>query len=85
VLPGITDVKMMIDSLPQRMPIFLDRLRLDFGSESEQRFFEYLKINYPELEMRYRAMMREGTDPYYQELKEEYQDEMRVKFVFGNH
>ena len=83
VLPGITDVKAMINALPASMRIFLDTLRLDSGSVPEQRFFEYLKTYYPELEPRYRTLMREGTDPYYEELEEMYQDEPRVKFVFG--
>ena len=49
----------------------------------ERRFFEYLKTYYPELESRYCTLMREGTDPYYDELEEMYQDDPRVKFVFG--
>jgi hypothetical protein len=73
----------MISALPENMPVFLDKLRLSSGSESEQRFFEYLRTCYPELESRFRAMMLEGTDPYYAELKEIYQDEPRIKFVFG--
>jgi len=28
-LPGITDVKTMINALPASMPVFLDTLRLD--------------------------------------------------------
>ena len=83
VLPGITDVKTMIDALPKNMPVYLDKLRLDSGSAAERRLFEYLRTYYPELESRYRIMVREGTDPYYAELKEMYQDEPRVKFVFG--
>jgi hypothetical protein len=75
----------MIDALPETMPVFLDRLRLDLGSVPEQRFFEYLRTYYPELESRYRTLIREGTDPYYVELKEMYQGEPRVKFVFGEH
>jgi DNA repair photolyase len=83
VLPGITDVKTMVNALPENMPIYLDKLRLDFGSAFEGRFFEYLKNYYPELEQRYRALLRAGTDPYYAELKEMYRGEARVKFVFG--
>jgi hypothetical protein len=64
------------------MPIYLDKLQLDSGSVSERRFFEYIRTNYPELESRYRTLVREGTDPYYAELKEMYQGESRVKFVF---
>ncbi len=83
VLPGITDVKAMVDALPETMPVYLDKLRLDAGSAIEPRFFTYLRAHYPELEVRYRALMRAGTDPYYAELKEMYQGEARVKFVFG--
>jgi hypothetical protein len=28
-------------------------------------------------------MLREGTDPYYLELKKMVRDELRVRFVFG--
>lgn len=82
VLPGITDVKTMIDALPENMPVFLDILRLDSGSVSEQRFFDYLRTYYPQLEPRYHTLAREGTDPYYAELKAMYQDKPGVKFVF---
>ncbi len=85
VLPGITDVKTMIDALPESMPVYVDKLRLDAGSISERRFFEYLRTYYPELESRYRTLMREGTDPYYAEIREIYHNEPRVKFVFGEH
>ena len=84
VLPGITDVKTMIDALPAHMPVFLDKLRLDSDSAFKQRFFIQLKANYPSLELRYRRLMQTGADPYYQELREMYQAEPRVKFVFGD-
>ncbi len=83
ILPGITDVKTMVDALPVDMPIFLDKLRLDSNSAFKQRFFKHLIAYHPSLEARYRKIMQEGTDPYYQELKDLYQDDSRVKFVFG--
>ncbi|RPJ36813.1 MAG: hypothetical protein EHM21_18730 [Chloroflexi bacterium] len=83
VLPGITDVKGMIDALPADMPVFLDKLRMDPCSPFRQRFFAFLNAYDPSLEPRYIQLMEEGTDPYYQELREMYQDEVRVKFVFG--
>jgi hypothetical protein len=45
--------------------------------------FEHLRCSYPELESRYHTLVREGTDPYYAELRERYAGEPRVKFVFG--
>jgi DNA repair photolyase len=85
VLPGITDVKAMVNALPENMPVYVDKLRLDSGSVAERRFFEYIRTYYPELESRYRTLMRADTDPYYAELKEMYQGESRVQFVFGEH
>lgn len=83
VLPGITDVKRIVDALPGDIPIFLDKLRLDATSAFRQRFFAFLSTYDPSLEPRYHELMQKGTDPYYQELKEIYKDEPRVKFVFG--
>ena len=73
----------MIEALPEEMPVFVDRLRLEEDSVAEQRFFEHLRGSYPELEARYHTLVREGTDPYYAELRERYAGEPRVKFVFG--
>ncbi len=83
VLPGITDVEAMVRALPETVPVFIDKLRLQAGTPSARRFFDYLKAHYPSLEPRYRALMAEGTDPYYAELKAAYENEPRVKFVFG--
>lgn len=83
-LPGITDVQGMIDALPADMPVFLDRLRLDYGSVFKRRFFAYMRAHFPALEPRYRAYLEQGNDPYYQELRTLYQDTPRVKFVFGD-
>ncbi len=83
VLPGITDVKKMIDALPENVPVFLDKLRLEVDSAYKQRFFAYLSAHDPSLEPRYEKLMQTGSDPYYQELKEMYQHEPRVRFVFG--
>lgn len=83
VLPGITDVRMMIEALPEELPVFVDRLRLEKDSVAEHRFFEHLRRSYPELESRYQTLVREGTDPYYAELRKRYAGEPRVKFVFG--
>jgi hypothetical protein len=83
VLPGITDVKGMVDALPGDIPIFLDKLRMDATSPFRQRFFAFLSTYDPSLEPRYHELMQKGTDPYYWELKEKYRDEQRVKFVFG--
>jgi DNA repair photolyase len=85
VLPGITDVKTMVDALPENMPVYLDKLRLEAGSILAQRFFEHIRACYPDLASRYGALISTGVDPYYAELKEIYRNEPRVQFVFGEH
>lgn len=84
-LPGITDVETMIAALPTSVSILLDRLRL-FTKDSppKQRFFEYLRANHPTLEARYQALALTGTDAYYEELKQRFHDNPRIKFVFGD-
>jgi DNA repair photolyase len=36
VLPGITDVKTMVDALPENTPVYVDKLGLDLGSAFEE-------------------------------------------------
>jgi DNA repair photolyase len=83
-LPGITDVDMMIDALHRTIPVYLDKLRLNEGGPCARRFFAFLRDVCPELEGRYRALVANGTDPYYEELKHKYGADPRVKFVFGD-
>ena len=82
ILPGITDVEGMIDALDDSIPVYLDGLRLTPGSAGERRFFSFLATAYPELETRYRALVTEGTDPYYEYLRERYDTDPRVSLVF---
>jgi DNA repair photolyase len=81
VLPGMTNVHGMIQALPDTVPVYLDKVRL--SDPASQRFFDYVKRTYPDLEARYRAIAATGTDPYYDELRVHYGDNPRVNFVFG--
>jgi DNA repair photolyase len=83
VLPGITDVNKMIDALPGDTPVFLDKLRIHPEGALSRRFFAFVDAYDPSLKSRYQNLMQTGDDPYYQELKELYQYDSRVKFVFG--
>lgn len=82
-LPGITDVKAMIQALPAETPIYLDKLRLEAGGGNTERFLKHLDRYYPSLKPRYLQLIETGSDPYYQELKEMYCYDQRIKFVFG--
>jgi hypothetical protein len=82
-LPGITDVRAMIQALPADIPVYLDKLRLEAGSKNTVHFLKYLGRYYPSLKPRYLKLIETGSDPYYQELKETYCNNQRIKFVFG--
>ena len=69
----------MIAALPANVPIFLDRLR----HPSEERFFQFLRTSYPELQERYQYLAATDTDAYCEGLKQQYRDDPRIKFVFG--
>jgi DNA repair photolyase len=61
VLPGITDVKTMIDALQSTIPVYLDKLRLNFCKGFEQRFLDYIKLNYPGLLTQYLKIFEQFT------------------------
>lgn len=82
-LPGITDVKAMIQALPADIPVYLDKLRLEAGGGNTERFLKHLDRYYSSLKPRYLKLIETGSDPYYQELKEMYCNDQRIKFVFG--
>jgi DNA repair photolyase len=82
-LPGITDVKAMIEALPVEIPVFLDKIRMEAGGRNTRRFLKHLDRYYPSLKARYRKIIETGSDPYYQELKEMYCNDQRIKFIFG--
>ncbi len=82
-LPGLTDVRVMIQSLRPEIPVYLDKLRLEAGWENTVRFLKHLDRYYPSLKPRYLKLIETGSDPYYQELKEIYRNNQRIKFVFG--
>lgn len=84
VLPGITDVEAMIGALDGGIRVLLDKVRLSAGDPPAPRFLRFIRASYPELEPRYRALLAEGTDPYYEELRLRYGSDPRVSFVFGD-
>jgi DNA repair photolyase len=85
VLPGITDVAAMIEALAVDIPVFLDKVRLSPGGRNTRRFYNYLDAAHPSLRSRYQRIVETGSDHYYQELKERYFTDVRVKFVFGEY
>jgi DNA repair photolyase len=85
VLPGITDVEVMISALHEKIPVYLDKLRLIEEKPLQKRFFKFLRASYPELESTYHTLASEGTVSYYKELKRKYDSDPRISFVFADH
>ncbi len=82
ILPGITAVDEMIGAVNPHIPVFLDRVRLDKDSKSGFEMLQFIKNKYPNLYTLYTDIVETGNDVYYQELKDKYQNNDRVKFVF---
>ena len=72
----------MISSLPEDTPIYLDPLRLSQNCAYETRFFDYIRAFHPALETRYQDYVSTGMDSYYVELREQFEDDSRIQFVF---
>lgn len=82
ILPGITDVDSMINSLHQDIPVYLDKLRMNPKAKSGDKMISYIKENFPQLEETYLEILYKDQNNYIEELKEKWANHSRVKFVF---
>ncbi len=79
VLPGITDVPLMIEALPKDVRIFLYSMTLQEGSN---RVMEaYIKEKYPSMIDIYMKILKGEKDPYYLSIKKQYKDNPRFRFL----
>lgn len=83
VLPHITDVDAMIGALHPDIPVYLDKLRVMTAGGQDRRVWDYVARHYPHLKERYRAILYQGDESYYQEMVRAYRDDPRVTFVFA--
>jgi len=83
VLPGITDVGLMMDSLPDEIPVWLHRLQARAEQKNGKRLLAFIKRKYPHLTSQYEDILQGEEDVYYQELKKDLGDNTRVKFPYG--
>lgn len=82
ILPGITDVTAMINALDKDIPIYLDKVRLEKNSLPAARMLLYIKKNNPSLKSKYENIIYKMKDPYYEQVKEEWIGNSRIKFIF---
>lgn len=82
ILPGITDVDSMIDSLQKDIPVFLDKLRINTRSKQGERMVSYIIEKYPHLRETYEEIVYNDRNNYIEELRGRWENHNRVKFVF---
>lgn len=82
ILPGITDVNKMIGSLNNDIPVYLDKLRIEKDSIPKKKMMEFINKRHPELNSMYEEIMNNDNNNYIEELRNEWKDSTRVKFVF---
>lgn len=80
ILPGITDVDLMINALDQDIPVFLDKVRI--GKNTGPTLEKYIRHNYPQLVSTYKQIINNNMDVYYDQVREKWCEDQRVKFVF---
>lgn len=82
VLPGITDVDPMIDSLHKDIPVFLDYLRIDSKTRPGEKMISYITEKYPMLKETYEKILFNDRDDYFEELRKRWKSSSRVTFVY---
>lgn len=82
ILPGITNVDLMINALDQDIPVFLDKVRLKRNTRPALALESFILNNYSQLTNTYKDIIYNNTDLYYEDMKEKWGKDERVKFVF---
>ncbi|OKP94396.1 radical SAM protein [Paenibacillus sp. P46E] len=80
ILPGITDVDLMIHALDKDIPVFLDKVRI--GKNTGPTLDKFIGNHYPQLAGTYKEIINNNTDVYYDQIREKWYGDQRVKFVF---
>ncbi|MGN7763369.1 SPL family radical SAM protein [Paenibacillus sp. 22594] len=80
ILPGITDVDLMIHALDKDIPVFLDKVRI--GKNTGPTLEKFIGRNYPQLAGTYKEIINNNVDVYYDGIREKWCGDQRVKFVF---
>ncbi|WP_019914639.1 SPL family radical SAM protein [Paenibacillus sp. HW567] len=80
ILPGITNVDAMIDALDQDIPVFLDKVRLSRNTRPALMLERFIEKNHPHLASTYKDIIYNQSDVYYEDVKEKWSNNERVKF-----
>ena len=82
ILPGITDVDLMINALNPDIPVFLDKVRVKPNTKPARTLESYIKRHYPHLVGIYDDIIYKDRDVYYESNRTRWSNQYRIKFVF---
>ncbi|MFE4709792.1 radical SAM protein [Paenibacillus sp. NPDC056722] len=82
ILPGITNVELMMNALDKDIPVFLDRVRLKKDTKPAMTVESFIHNHHPELANQYQDIIYNDADIYYDQVREKWSGDQRVKFVF---
>ncbi|MFC3746195.1 radical SAM protein [Paenibacillus sp. GCM10012306] len=82
ILPGITNVELMMNALDKDIPVFLDKVRLNRETKPALTLERFINKHYPELANQYQDIIYNDVDIYYDQVRAMWDGDQRVKFVF---
>lgn len=82
VLPGITDVRLMMESLPADVTVWLHKLQGSADTRNGQELLAFIEKHYPHLADLYRDLLGGGEDVYFEELVSDFKDNPRVRLPY---
>ncbi|NUU62093.1 SPL family radical SAM protein [Paenibacillus agri] len=82
ILPGITNVELMMNALDKDIPVFLDRVRLKKDTKPAMTLESFIDKHHPELANQYQDIIYNDVDIYYDQVREKWSGDQRVRFVF---
>jgi DNA repair photolyase len=82
ILPGITNVELMMNALDKDIPVFLDKIRLKRETKPALTMERFINKHYPELANQYQDIIYNDADIYYDQVRAKWGGDKRVKFVF---
>jgi DNA repair photolyase len=82
-LPYIMNFDEVISKLDSEIPIFLDKLRINKNTIQSQKMMKFISQNYPEYIEKYKKIINENDENYYNDLIEKYGNNERIRILFG--
>ena len=79
ILPGITDLKVVLESLRKEIPVYVDSLQCEKDSIQQKKVMAWIRKAYPQFEAQYKKIVCDQDRSEYDALLMKYQDNKRVQ------